>query len=146
MASLPTSFEAARQRRVALRDALGRLEDGLSGPAASGDWRAEVAAALSDLGSAFAAHVEAVEADEGLLAEITEDAPRLTAAAERLRRDHDDIPLQIEAVTKMLEAGESEAIREQAFELMRAVVRHRQRGSDIVYEAYATDIGGQGGS
>jgi hypothetical protein len=33
--------------------------------------------------------------------------------------------------------------RRHALELMAALVRHRQRGADLVYEAYSVDIGGE---
>jgi hypothetical protein len=35
-------------------------------------------------------------------------------------------------------------VREDATRLMGHVIKHRQRGADLVYEAYATDIGGNG--
>jgi hypothetical protein len=49
-------------------------------------------------------------------------------------------------LAESLSGAEPDAIRERANELMRELVLHRQRGSDLVYEAYATDIGGQSGS
>ena len=36
------------------------------------------------------------------------------------------------------------ARREAATELVGRIVRHRQRGADLIYEAYEVDIGGQG--
>ena len=33
-------------------------------------------------------------------------------------------------------------LRERATELLGHIVRHRQRGADLIYEAYETDIGG----
>jgi hypothetical protein len=33
-------------------------------------------------------------------------------------------------------------VRERATALLVAVARHRQRGADLIYEAYAADLGG----
>ena len=35
-----------------------------------------------------------------------------------------------------------EAIRESLVDVLRSISRHRQRGADLVYEAYHVDIGG----
>ncbi len=128
-----------------MRDALARLEDELASPSASKEWRVDVGAALAGLRAAFAAHIEAVESDEGLLADIAEDVPRLTNVVELLERDHVEISQKIDDLVDSLGTVEIASIREQSLDLMRAVVLHRQRGSDLVYEAYATDIGGQSG-
>ncbi len=40
---------------------------------------------------------------------------------------------------------ENAAIREQALQLLTAIVRHRQLGADLLYEAYDVDVGGVGG-
>ena len=34
-------------------------------------------------------------------------------------------------------------VRNQALDLMTALMRHRQRGADLIYEAYQVDIGAQ---
>ena len=146
MDALSPSLKAAHERRLAMQEALARLEDRLAAPSGSSEWRTEVGKALSALSTSFVDHVAEVESDDGLLADIREDAPRLAPAVERLERDHVEISSQILALASVLEAADVASIRETGLELMRAVVRHRQRGSDLVYEAYATDIGGQAGS
>lgn len=129
-----------------MQDALATLEDRLASPSASPDWRTEVGKALSALSASFVDHVAEVEAEEGLLAAVVEDVPRLAPAVDRLQREHGEITNTILALAGVLEAADVDSIRESGLELMRAVVVHRQRGSDLVYEAYATDIGGQSGS
>jgi ATP phosphoribosyltransferase regulatory subunit HisZ len=146
MDALSPSLKAAQQRRVAMQDALARLEDRLAAPSGSAEWRTEVGRALSALSTSFVDHVAEVEGDDGLLAELRHDVPRLAPGVERLERDHVEISSQMLALAAVLEAADVASIRESGLELMRALVRHRQRGSDLVYEAYATDIGGQSGS
>lgn len=146
MDALSPQLKAAQQRRLAMQDALARLEDRLAAPSGSSEWRTEVGRALSALSTSFVDHVAEVEGDDGLLADIRQDVPRLASAVERLERDHVEISSQTLALAAVIDAADVASIREAGMELMRAVVRHRQRGSDLVYEAYATDIGGQAGS
>ena len=54
---------------------------------------------------------------------------------ERLLAQHDE---------GMHDAGDLAGHREAATRLLDRLVRHRQRGSDLIYEAYAVDIGGSG--
>jgi hypothetical protein len=146
MERVPSSFEAARKRRQALADALSHLEDALASPSMASPWRQEVAEALTEVRWAFDDHVQEVEGPNGLLIDITEDAPRLSITVELLERDHIDIARTIDDLIGALTSANPEAIRAWALGLMRELVLHRQRGSDLVYEAYATDIGGQSGS
>ena len=44
----------------------------------------------------------------------------------------------------MHDDAEVEAHREACIRLLGRLVRHRQRTSDLIYEAYAVDIGGSG--
>jgi len=39
--------------------------------------------------------------------------------------------------------GELDEVRDRGTKLLTALVRHRQRGADLVYEGYSVDIGGQ---
>jgi hypothetical protein len=41
-------------------------------------------------------------------------------------------------------AEEAGAVRDDAMSLLTAVARHRQRGADLIYEAYQVDVGGTG--
>ena len=57
------------------------------------------------------------------------------AEVERLLAERDEGLADDEAV---------EAHREACIQLLGRLVRHRQRTSDLIYEAYAVDIGGSG--
>lgn len=146
MEGVPRSFEQARERRIAMRRALTGLEEAVASAAASEDWRLEVGTGLSDLRAAFTAHAEEVEGHDGILADIVEDAPRLANTVSLLEREHTEIARLIDEVVDRLASGSADDVRAAATELMRTVVLHRQRGSDLIYEAYSTDIGGQSGS
>ena len=60
---------------------------------------------------------------------------RLVAECERLLDERDE---------GMHGPDEVAAHREAATRLLDRLARHRQRGSDLIYEAYAVDIGGSG--
>ncbi len=135
---------AARRRRNDLKVAMSEVEDAAAGPAAGTSWRLELQEALSSLQSAFHQHVEAVESPSGLLAELVGKAPRLSPAANRLRTEHvelaNSVDRMIDLATHSAEPGE---LRNDILETLVAIARHRQKGADLVYEAYEVDIAGQ---
>ena len=76
---------------------------------------------------------------------------RLATPASRLRREHSDILATIVRAEKRLVTPETdvdlyvawaEDLRVELTALLAALARHRQRGADLVYEAYAVDLGG----
>ena len=135
---------AARKRRVDLKAAMSEVESAAAGPAAGASWRLELQEALASLKLAFHQHVEAVESPDGLLAELVAKAPRLSPATNRLQAEHGELTASIERLIAL--ARESAApgeLRNDALETLVAVARHRQKGADLVYEAYEVDIGEQ---
>lgn len=148
--SVPPAFAEARRRRADLHHALIGVERAISGPAAGRetDWAAEVAVAMKELLRTIDEHVEAVERPMGLYDEITARAPRLSGPIERLKAEH---PLMRDATQKLIAklettpVGEAWPLGEARDELQRLlgrIVRHRQLGADLVWEAYNLDIGG----
>jgi hypothetical protein len=144
------ALEAAARRRRELRDALVAFEDAISSPIRDREaWRAEAVAGLSTLTHAFEDHVAETEAPGGLYDEMSETAPHLGAKARRLREEHPQIAAALAGAAGRL-AGplESEAavdeVRDDLQRVMGRIVRHRQHGADLVWEAYAIDIGNAG--
>jgi len=141
------ALEAAARRRRELREALVAFEGALSSPIRDRvSWRAEVADALEALGHAFADHVAATEAPGGLYDEMRDTAPHLGAKAQRLREEHPAITAALLAAPARLVAppaddAEADATRDDLLRLMGRILRHRQHGADLVWEAYAIDIG-----
>jgi hypothetical protein len=97
----------------------------------------------------FAAHIDVTEGANGLYQEVLAQAPRLSAAVDRLQHEHADIASAVAEVDSRLDDSMSDAdawvesIRDAAVRLMGLLVRHRQRGADLVYEAYDVEIGGE---
>lgn len=134
----------AKQRRVQLRGAIAELERSVSMAASGSGWRGAVEESLAGLRAAIDAHVTEVEGPEGLLAQLVADAPRLSNEVELMKRDHARLLVDTDVILADVDSADATDIRDRAMSLLRDLVAHRQTGADLVYEAYSTDIGGQG--
>ena len=145
------ALEAAVARRGDLHRALLDLERALAGGARgrAQAWAELVRATLVRVRETFAAHVDVTEGADGLYQEVLAQAPRLSGAVNRLQHEHVEIASALDEVDNRLDASMSDAdtwvesIRDAAVTLMGLLVRHRQRGADLVYEAYDVEIGGE---
>jgi hypothetical protein len=145
----PTLAETAR-RRADLRDALVDVEQAISRPAVGREpeWTKGVVLRLEGLAHAIEEHVEITERPEGLYDEISTKAPHLATKIDRLREEH---PVLRDRTQMLLTKLQTTAIgpawpldeaRDDLQRLLGQIVRHRQLGSDLVWEAYNLDIGG----
>jgi hypothetical protein len=141
----PDSLQAARRHRVTLLHAIRAVEEALAAPAQEPGWRERVSVRLQTLGAAFADHVMVTEGPAGLYAELLDYAPRLSRQAEGLIREHAAVETALSALVRRaaLPGIRIEELRSWTSDLLRELSRHRQRGADLVYEAYHTDIGGE---
>ncbi len=145
----PTLAEAHRLR-VDIHDALVAAEEALSGPASgrAEAWAREVVVALGRLRETIEDHIEVTERPRGLYDEILENAPRLAGAVERLRQEHPalrDATSEAIARLRTTPIGTTWSLEEARDDIQRlfgSIVRHRQHGADLVWEAYNLDIGG----
>jgi hypothetical protein len=141
----PTSaLDAAKGQRLSLRRAIGEFEAALAAPAGAADVE-RLFSVLDHMRTVFAVHVEVTESQGGLYEEIMEFAPRLANKIARFKRDHTAITAEISACIDNLrkESMPFAALQAQLTHLLAALVRHRKRGADLVYEAYHVDIGGE---
>ncbi len=142
------ALRAARARRADLHGVLVALEASLAKPVPgrAEDWCADVHDTLVEVSATFERHIATTEADDGLYAEIMATQPRFAGALERLRGEHTTIREAIAATLVSLRGVRASAdeVREEVMGLLARLIRHRQHGADLVYEAYALDIGGDG--
>ena len=138
------ALQAASAKRVELKLALSKAETALAAPSADPRWVERLLDGLRTLQTAFYQHVEEVEAPDGLLAELTSTSPRLANQITSVRDEHPVLCGQIAETIGRIESGSCavDTLRAEATEILMAVVRHRQRGADLVYEGYNVDIGG----
>jgi hypothetical protein len=102
--------------------------------------------AVAQLRAAFTEHVSMTEGESGLYAGLLEHAPRLARGVNELVDEHRTVISAFNALQHKLDDSFDacvEEVRQQAAQLLREMWQHRQRGADLVYEAYATDIGGE---
>lgn len=139
---------AVRARRAELRESMGRLERALAAPASGRAvvWGEQVHAVLLELAQDFQEHIEVTEGADGLHQAILAGALRLANAVDALAVEHNQIAGEIDELVAGTEppvtAPDAEAVRKRGTNLLGRLVRHRQRGADLIYEAYQTDIGG----
>ncbi len=109
-------------------------------------WRRRVRAALTELAHDLRDHVALTESPGGLYDDL-----RATLPASRPHRrpaaEHHDLLAEVDRLLderdEGLEGAEAVAThREAATVLMGRLVRHRQRGSDLVFAAYEIDSAG----
>lgn len=142
-------LDGVRSRREALYEALIGLEDALSGAIGDGKrWRLRVAMAIDHAANRIDEHIVDSEGPDGLIARVTSDEPRLHRRAQGLRTDHEQLEKQIHTLKMTVaDIGDDEigeraiALRNDALEFLGRLAQHRQRGADLVYEAYQVDIG-----
>ena len=149
----PTSdqalLEELRRHRAELRESMSALEDALAAPATAdrARWSGRVHAALLELAGDLREHVDLTEGPTGLYRDVLTTAPRLAGAVASLTQEHELIGDQVDKLLGRVPADDvgkdPEKIRRRGTLLLGRLVRHRQRGSDLLFEAYEFDIGGE---
>jgi hypothetical protein len=141
-------LETVRSRRAELRESMGQLERALAAPAAGRAvvWGEKVHAVLAEMADEFVAHVEITEGPDGLHQAILAGDLRLANAVNALAAEHlkiaDEIAGLVAGTEPPVTAQDVDVVRSRGTSLLGRLVGHRQRGADLIYEAYETDIGG----
>ena len=137
-----------RRHRAELRESISALEDALAAPATADQarWAQRVHVALVELSGDFREHIDITEGPDGLYRDLLKTSPRLSDAAASLTREHVLIRGQIDHLLARVTPDvneEVDRVRDLGTALLGRLVRHRQRGSDLVFDAYHFDIGGE---
>ena len=147
----PSQLQEVGARRAGLRVTMTEVEEAASAALSGrpGEWRAALSPHVDDLRAAWVSHISGTEGPGGLWEQIRTDAPRLEGALRRLGREHAALTSELEALRQDLaDAGDDESLlaqgRERVTALLAQLARHRQRGADLIYEAYEHDVGGRG--
>jgi hypothetical protein len=142
-------LESLRRHRAELRDSMTALEQALAAPAGdlSGTWAERANVALVELSADIGEHIAVTEGPDGLYPGLLVTAPRLCNSVASLTREHVEIKGMADGLLNRMSepivSTDVETVRELAIALLAKLSRHRQRGADLVYEAYQTDIGGE---
>jgi hypothetical protein len=146
--SAPGPWEALRRQRAELRESMSAVELALAGPVSSGPtrWTERVHVALVELSADVRGHIDFTEGSQGLYVDILATAPRLSDAVTHLTHEHLEITDLLDdllARTLSPEGVDVVEVRGGGNSLLGRLVSHRQRGSDLVYEAFEYDMGGE---
>jgi nucleoside-diphosphate-sugar epimerase len=142
------ALDSLRIRRAELREAMNTLEAALAAPATNRAvvWGERVHTAVVALAADFDEHIVVTEGPNGLHQSILAGDLRLANAVDALTAEHAVIAGEIAALLQGTEPpvvpDYVDDIRDRGTHLLSIAVRHRQRGADLIYEAYDTDIGG----
>jgi len=145
------ALDDVRMRRAGLKTALSNLELALAAPFANRvEWVTHVRDALAVVHDVWTRHIMETEAPGAFLDDLVTESPRLSKPTIRLREEHSDILASIvNAEIRLAEPPDdaryenwAEEVRVELTALLAALARHRQRGADLIYEAFAVDIGG----
>jgi len=144
---LAVYLDRVRRHRSELRESVAAVDLALEAPIARGGaWRERVRAALAELAHDFDDHIALTESPGGIYDRARRSAPRLSGRVTRLLEEHRDLHGAIHGYLVVLEHGGTMAdlpvFREELTVLVGRLVRHRQKGGDLVYEAYDVDLGG----
>lgn len=142
------------EHREVMRSAIIDLEAALAAPTFGRlrSWCAEVSQRAQELEAAFADHVHLTEQPDGLYEELGRIAPHLESRLSRLRNDHVEIMGRLSGFLDAVGGGVAspssvdeermETWRVDGTQLLGHLVRHRQRGIDLTFEAFRDDLGG----
>jgi uncharacterized protein YhaN len=144
-----TSVDTSRADRGRSLDALHALElhAGRAAPGREREWLREIRDAVNTLERALGIQEQNSVPDEGVLSAIERDEPRLRRRVQELRQRYREIQddlaalhrqLAIVDTTDMIDVAD---IRQMLERLANELRYQRARETDIVYEAYAVDIG-----
>lgn len=108
------------------------------------DWQARLHPYLDRLCADLNDHRRLTEGERGSYAEVLNAAPRLARGIHRLIREHERLAEAVGNLRTRLDAGAPVAdLRRCGADLLVLLDNHRRRGISLLYEAYATDIGGE---
>lgn len=141
-----------RERRASLYRAMLGLEEAVASPVDMGEpWRQRVIGAAEHLRELIDEHTHETERPGGFLETIVSDAPRLVNRVNHIRNEHVELQRQVGHLLRALDdtapadlSARADDVRDETMRLLGALARHRQRGADLIYEAYEVDIGSSG--
>lgn len=145
----PPFLDELRRRRLQLLESMRAVELALAAPAPGREarWAERVHVALVELAADFGEHIAVTEGPLGFYGELLSTAPRLAGRVARLTRAHAQIRQRVNEILSNAGAPDVaehvDEVRERATALLAQLHRHRQQGSDLIYEAYEADIGGE---
>jgi hemerythrin-like domain-containing protein len=142
-------IQQVRAEHDDLLEAIHSLEAALASAAPGREqaWGKQVLKKLQAVAELLDGHARSAEAADGLLAMVAAAQPRLLHRVERLRREHVDLLDHARSLQRQIEHHAADElpnfrdIRQRATWLLNALRHHRAAATDLIFEAYSTDVG-----
>lgn len=142
-----THIGKVRRHRSHLQDAMAGFESAIRRPAEHpGDWLADVTRQLAELAGALESHIHVHEGPDSFHADVLRGRPHLTPLVASLQRDHRRLSQDVDHLMRFLMDHtpiDEPDVRARGLALIHQFSRHRERGADLVWEAFNVDIGGE---
>ena len=147
-ADIASYLDKVKQRRSELGQSMAELQEVIDEPVGDAEhWRDVARAAAADVRRDLDEHIAVTEANGGLYDSLRAEAARLAGPLRHLQGEHPDLVALADELIAVLDRPAA-AARADAPELVKKLLRrlshHRQRGADLVFEAYQVDVGGTG--
>lgn len=143
------AIDSSRLTRERMLKAMRVLESALSkaAPRRESAWRTAVVTALGALERTMQEQAGELCSDEGLLADLLVESPRLDNRIEALRREHADLVHEIGSLREEFLSSDEDHLpniadmRQSLARLLTALRDFQARETDMIYEAIQVDIG-----
>lgn len=131
------------KRRKSLYEAMQGLEASAARASGQPDWMEKIEEALSALLASLNRHVDDIEAEDGLFAEVLERAPRMRPMVDTLRQEHQEL---LATCRSALETARDEPdtkpriMRRRIMAILGRLSMHRQDGAELLFDTHNLDL------
>lgn len=142
-----TDIDRSRGDRARSLESLHAVEKhaGAAGPARPNEWRDDLLAVLDDLATSLHDQYERSASEEGLLSRVIEEAPHLQPGVDELRKRQTSLVEEIDDLRRSLadltRTPDVDVVRSRVADITAEIRELRAWETDIVYDAYAVDLG-----
>lgn len=131
------------KRRKTLYEAMQGLEAAAARASGQPDWMNKIEESLTALSEALDHHVEEIEAENGLFAEVLDRAPRMRPMVDTLRDDHDELRAACRSALETARANpdiKPRVMRRKIMAILGGLSMHRQDGAELLYDTHNVDL------
>jgi hypothetical protein len=140
------SFDARQliiKRRKSLYEVMQSLEAAAARASGQPDWMEKVTESLTALSVALDRHVEEIEAEDGLFAEVLDRAPRMRPMVDTLRDDHADLRAACRSAMETATSNpdiKPRVMRRKIMAILGRLSMHRQDGAELLFDTHNVDL------
>lgn len=140
------ALDAVQERRDEFYEGILELERAMATPAGdeAAAWAENVSIAVKSMHKVLDNHIAETEAPGSFYDDVIEHVPNLIKASQRLQAEHPVLVTQLDQMaTEIKGVADDDSVehaRETALDMIKALLLHRHRGAELVYDAYNIDV------